>query len=74
MHRYTLSIQWRPNEKPYKMVVISDESKENTTRMIQNYQHVYDIELDSPVELMDAVCDTYGWQWEDFEYDIEIQF
>ena len=33
---------------------------------------INNVEFDSPVELMDAICDEYRWQWEDFYYDIEI--
>lgn len=32
------------------------------------------MEFESPVDLMDAICDEHGWQWEDFYYDIEIKF
>ena len=32
-----------------------------------------EFKFESPVELMDYVCDVYGWKWEDFEYDIEIE-
>lgn len=35
---------------------------------------VVNVEFESPVKLMDVVCDEYGWEWEDFNYDIEIEF
>lgn len=49
-----------------------DDSKEYVTEVIKNYQKTNNVEFESPVELMDAICDEYGWQWEDFYYDIEI--
>ena len=33
---------------------------------------INNVEFESPVDLMDAICDEYRWQWEDFFYDIEI--
>lgn len=33
---------------------------------------INNVKFELPVELMDAICDEYGWQWEDFYYDIEI--
>lgn len=33
---------------------------------------INNVEFESPVDLMDAICDEYRWQWEDFYYDIEI--
>lgn len=41
-------------------------------KVIKNYQKTNNVEFESPVDLMDAICDEYGWQWEDFYYDIEI--
>ena len=72
MNRYSLSIDWKLNEK-YEMVVASEESKEYLTEVIKNYQKNNNVEFESPVELMDEICDEYGWQWEDFYYDIEIE-
>ena len=51
---------------------VSDDSKEHVTEVIKNYQKTNNVEFESPVDLMDAICDEYGWQWEDFYYDIEI--
>ena len=45
-----------------------------TTEVIKNYQKNNNVEFESPVELMDTVCDEYGWQWEDFYHDIELSF
>lgn len=72
MNRYSLSIDWKLNEK-YEMVVASEESKEYVTEVIKNYQKNNNVEFESSVELMDEICDEYGWQWEDFYYDIEIE-
>lgn len=28
----------------------------------------------SPVTLLDYVCEEYGWEWEDFSFDIDMNF
>ena len=74
MNKYSLSIKWKFNGEfeLWNMIIISDDSKEYVTEVIKNYQKTNNVEFESPVELMDAICDEYGWQWEDFYYDIEI--
>lgn len=74
MNKYSLSIKWKFNGEfeLWNMVIISDNSKEYVTEVIKNYQKNKQVEFESPVELMDAICDEYRWQWEDFYYDIEI--
>jgi len=76
MSRYSLGIEWKFSGKyeVWKMVVLSDDSKEYVTEVIKNYQKNNNVEFESPVELMDVICDEYGWQWEDFNFDIEIKF
>ena len=76
MNRYSLGIEWKFSGKyeVWEMVVLSDDSKEYVTEVIKNYQKNNNVEFESPVELMDAICDEYGWQWEDFNFDIEIKF
>lgn len=74
MNKYSLNIKWKFSGEfePWNMIIISDDSKEYVTEVIKNYQKTNNVEFESPVELMDAICDEYGWQWEDFYYDIEI--
>ena len=74
MTRYSLSIKCKKFGDVFEMVVLSDDSKEYVTEVIKNYQKDNNVEFESPVELMDVVCDEYGWEWEDFNYDIEIEF
>lgn len=77
MNRYTLCINWKigiVSHEKWEFVVISDASKDVVKDIIKNYQKNHNVEFESPVELMDAVCDEYGWQWEDFCYDIGIKF
>lgn len=76
MNRYSLGIEWNFGGKydVWAMVVLSDDSKEYVAEVIKNYQKNNNVKFDSPVELMDAICDEYGWQWEDFNHDIEIRF
>jgi len=74
MNRYSLSIKCKRFGDVFEMVVLSDDSKEYVTEIIKNYQKDNNVKFESPVELMDVVCDEYGWEWEDFNYDIEIEF
>lgn len=76
MNKYSLSIKWKFSGEfeLWNMIIISDDSKEYVTEVIKNYQKTNNVEFESPVELMDAICYEYGWQWEDFYYDIEIAF
>lgn len=74
MNRYSLSVKCKKFGDVFEMVVLSDDSKEYVTEVIKNYQQDNNVEFESPVELMDVVCDEYGWEWEDFNYDIEIEF
>lgn len=74
MNRYSLSIKCKKFGDVFEMVVLSNDSKEYVTEVIKNYQKDNNVEFESPVELMDVVCDEYGWKWEDFNYDIEIEF
>lgn len=75
-NKYTLRIHWERNEyAPWDMVIIADDTKEYVTEVIKNYQKNNNVKFESPVELMDAVCDNYGWEWRDLEYfDIEVKF
>ena len=76
MNRYSLSIEWKSGAEYeiWEMVVISNDSKEYVEKVIKNYQKDNNAEFESPVELMDAICEKYRWQWEDFNYDINIKF
>lgn len=77
MNKYTLRIDWKWNGEyeQWNMVIIADDTKEFVTNVISNYQKNNNVKFESPVELMDAICDEYGWEWRDLEYfDIEIKF
>ena len=74
MNRYSLSVKCKKFGDVFEMVVLSDDSKEYVTEVIKNYQQDNNVEFESPVELMDVVCDEYGWEWEDFNYDSEMEF
>ena len=74
MNRYTMKIKQKTgacSSEIWKFIVIADDSAKCITDVILEARKEFNFE--SPVELMDYVCDTYDWKWEDFEYDIEIE-
>lgn len=74
MNRYTMEIKQKTgvcSSELWKFIVVSGDTIEFVTSLILEAQKEFKFE--SPVELIDYVCDVYGWKWEDFEYDIEIE-
>lgn len=74
MNRYTMEIKQKTgvcSSELWKFIVVSGDTIEFVTSLILEAQKEFKFE--SPVELMHYVCDVYGWKWEDFEYDIEIE-
>lgn len=74
MNRYTIGIKQKAgvgSSEIWKFIVFSSDTVEFVTSLILKTQK--ELNFESPVELMDYVCDVYGWIWEDFEYDIEIE-
>ena len=73
MNRYTLFIQTNFGNEydEWKFIVITDDNRQYVEDVINEYKHMYE----SPVELMDYLCDTFGWKWEDYEpgFDITIK-
>ena len=80
---YTLRINWIPSyyqEWTFKIVVPKDITIEKANKIIMEtylklkedgYYGDYDI---SPVELLDYICEEYGWdEWMDFEFDIDLE-
>lgn len=70
MNRYTIQINLSNDDEPYLFYLFSEESKEYVEAVITAAQDEY--HFDSPCDLMDYVCDTYGFTWEDFDFDVEI--
>ena len=70
MNRYTLFIQTNFGNEydEWKFIVITDDSMQYVEDVINKYKHMYE----SPVELMDYLCDTFGWKWEDYEPEFDI--
>ena len=71
MNRYLLAIKTNLGNgyDEQAFTVIADDSRQYVTDVINEYKHMYE----SPVELMDYICDTFGWEWEDFSADILIE-
>ena len=73
MNRYTVFIQtgFGNGYDEWKFIVIAEDSKDYVMKVIEENKNMYE----SPVELMDYICDTYGWEWEDYEpiFDITIK-
>lgn len=72
MNRYSVFITTGNRIKEiWKFTVIAEDTREYVMSVILEAQKEFDYE--SPVDLMDYVCDTFGWKWEDFSPDIEIE-
>lgn len=73
MNRYSLIIKTNFNNgyDEWEFTVLADDSKEFVMSVILETQK--ECKYESPVELMDYVCDVYGWQWEDYSPDILIE-
>lgn len=39
-----------------------------------NAEDLYGTVGRTPVTLLDYTCEKYGWKWEDFEFDIDLNF
>ena len=73
MNRYSLTIRTKFGNgfDEWNFTVLAEDSKGYVKQVIIDSQK--ELKYESPVDLMDYVCDTYGWKWEDFTADIEIK-
>lgn len=71
MNRYLLSITTKFNNEDaiWYFIVIAEDSKQFVEEVIEENKNMYE----SPVDLMDYICDIYGWKWEDCVPDIDIK-
>ena len=74
MNRYSLFITTGSGDKydEWKFTVLAEDNRNFVMQCILETKKEFKCE--SPVELMDLVCDMYGWKWEDFTPDMEIEF
>ena len=70
MNRYTLFIQTNFGNEydEWKFIIITDDSRQYVEDVVNEYKHMYE----SPVDLMDYLCDTFGWEWEDYKPEFNI--
>ncbi len=67
INKYSILIEWFIGTITYeswKFLITSDDSKEYVEDVIRNCQKNSDIEFDSPDELLDSICNEYGWKYE----------
>lgn len=71
MNRYIVRITTKFNNEDniWNFIVIAEDSKQFVEEVIEENKNMYE----SPVDLMDFICDTYGWKWEDCVPDINIK-
>lgn len=71
MSRYIVSITTKFNNEDdiWNFIVIAEDSKQFVEEVIEENKNMYE----SPVDLMDFICDTYGWKWENCVPDINIK-
>lgn len=74
MNRYSLSIYWDGGaySDSWDFVIITNEKPEYVKDVIIAAQKEYNFE--SPIDLLDYICDTYNMKWEDHYFDIEIEY
>lgn len=70
MNRYIIEIKREDDEEPWLFLVFSEETREYVKEVIIEAQKEF--HFSDTFELMDYVCDTYGFRWEDFAYDISL--
>ena len=70
MNRYIVAIHRIDDEDPLLFLVFADDTREYVNQVIIDVQKEFHF-LDC-CDLMDYVCDTYDFKWEDFSYDISF--
>ena len=71
MNRYSIFIKVGNRVKEiYEFTVLAEDTKEYVVSVISESQK--ELKYKSPIDLMNYVCDTYGWKWEDFTPDFEF--
>jgi hypothetical protein len=48
--------------------------KEHKYLSVDDKEDFYGIQGRDPETLVDYVCEKYNWQWQEFEYDIDLNF
>lgn len=48
--------------------------KEHNYLNMEDDEDLYGIQGRNPVTLLDYICEKYGWNWADFEFDIDLNF
>lgn len=70
MNRYIVAIHRTDDEDPLLFLVFADDTREYVNQVIIEAQKEFHF-LDC-CDLMDYVCDSYDFKWEDFSYDISF--
>lgn len=70
MNRYIVAINRADDEDAWLFLVFADDTREYVNKVIIEAQKEF--HFSDCCELMDYVCDTYDFKWEDFSYDISF--
>lgn len=68
MNRYIIAINEKDSKEPVLFLVFAEDTREYVSQVISEAQN--ELNYTDCCDLMDYVCDTYGYRWEDFSYDI----
>ena len=67
---YVIELKTTKDPEPYLFLVYAEETKEYVKRAIKESQN--DFLFESACDLIEYVCDAYGFRYEDFTPDIRI--
>lgn len=75
--RTEFKLRFKDPISDWTMILRTTEPKqeEEIKKIIKSHAQNYDASKEdfSPVDIMDDICEEYGWEWEDYEYqEIEI--
>ena len=68
MNRYIIAISEKDSKEPVLFLIFAEDAREYVSQVISEAQN--ELNYSDCCDLMDYVCNTYGYRWEDFSYDI----
>ena len=83
MKKITLKLRNGSNDTRKFVITATDDMDNAKVAVILKKEHeylngkdpegIYEIQGKTPETLLDYVCQKYGWTWEPFEFDIDLE-